>query len=357
MNKMSFYNMAREKIIDFSSKDPAAIIAREQGVLGLTRILMCMESLGLDSSDVFLVALPDFTYTRNMSRWNAGFPYGCIITLGKTNPLFIPIDFRPNCCGVIFVKIQGSIGDGINYVKKYHEFINRNDEIAKTDFNRRNHFIGIYEDKLTGEYYGLIHGSFAFIKKAMYSEHNERLYQITKKQQILGSQFLYLQGKEAEEYYNEYMCMEKKSIEYRRQIAEYIFTDCKIIFHGIHEGFHGKNTILLGAYASCIPFEYPMMLSPEMNLPIVLSNIPVELGKNKFFCAPHGGGYGLSNVQSAEHMENEYLLKFGNGSKMITNNIIDMPFYYRNNVDEVWCSEYRMGMPKQELVPIYNFKV
>ena len=181
MNKIDFYNMAKEKIIDFSSMDPTAVIAKEQAILGLTRLLICMDSLGIDSKEVGLFALPDFTYTRNMNRWNAGFPCGCIITLGVINPAFIPIDFRPNCCGVIFVKFQEEIKEVSFYVKKYHEYIFSHDEIDKTDFNRGNHFIGIYKDKVNNDYYGLIHSSFTFAKKFMHSDHNEQLYQNAKK--------------------------------------------------------------------------------------------------------------------------------------------------------------------------------
>lgn len=355
MKNLDFYRLAQDKFIDLSSGDPTAVIAKEHGILGLTRLLVCMDSLGIDIEPVSFVALPDFTYTRNSSRWNAGFPYGCIITLGDSNSSFIPIDFRPNCCGVICVKLNNFVKETDYYIKNFNSLVKNHDEIDKTDFNRRNHFIGIY--KSNNEYYGLIHGSFKFIKEAMYSNHNKELYHRIKKMEILGSEISYLIGNEADEYYNYYLSLEQKSIEYRTQIAECLFPNSEVIFHKIHEGFFSKNTILLGAYADNKPFSYPLMLSPEINLPLVTVNTPVSTNSGSFYCAPHGGGYGLSNVQQAKYVENEYTLIYSNGASMITNNIIDMPFFYRKNVGEIWCERYKMGEIERNFQPIYNFKI
>ena len=79
---IKYYNESIKHFIDLSTKDATANIAKEHGIIGLTRLNICMEKLDLDISNNFFIALPDFTYTRNALRWNAGFPYGCIINIG-----------------------------------------------------------------------------------------------------------------------------------------------------------------------------------------------------------------------------------------------------------------------------------
>ena len=136
---IKYYNESIKHFIDLSTKDATANIAKEHGIIGLTRLNICMEKLDLDISNNFFIALPDFTYTRNALRWNAGFPYGCIINIGQTIP-FIPIDFRPNCCGIIFAEVPNQDYDIEQIQKKYLEIINSYDDINPNDFNKRNHF-------------------------------------------------------------------------------------------------------------------------------------------------------------------------------------------------------------------------
>jgi len=125
----------------------------------------------------------------------------------------------------------------------------------------------------------------------------------------------------------------------------------------IHEGFWDKHTLLIGGYVSNTPFKCPMMLAPQVGLPIFSVENPITQINDSFYCAPHGGGYGLSNVLTAQSIGKEYLLNLTSGSKIITNNIIDLPFYYRCNVDALWSDKYSMGKVVHELSPIYNFKI
>lgn len=105
----------------------------------------------------------------------------------------------------------------------------------------------------------------------------------------------------------------------------------------------------------------PIMLSPEEDLPITNINEPVEISPNKIlFCAPHGGGYALSSVISSEKCNgsaNNYIVTYTNKSKMLTNNIIDMPFYYRGDSAYKWCNEYKKGVIVDKLTPVFNLKI
>ena len=42
---------------------------------------------------------------------------------------------------------------------------------------------------------------------------------------------------------------------------------------------------------------------------------------------------------------------------MITNNIIDMPFNYRNNAVQLWKDKYNVCQIVLELIPIINLKI
>lgn len=355
-----YYNKSIKHFIDLSAKDATANIAKEHGIVGLTRLNICMEKLGLDISNNYFIALPDFTYTRNSLRWNAGFPYGCIINIGQSVP-FIPIDFRPNCCGIIFAEVPTQDFDIGEIKSKYFELIHSYDNIDPTDFNRRNHYFGLYCDEKKDRYYFLIHGSFSFVKTNLYSEKNNDLLSQAFSIDILGTPFYFLKDNEASLYYDKYLHFEQMSMQYRELILKELFPDAHILFHRTHEGFMDIGTILLGAYADNIPFTCPIMLAPEEDLPITDINEPVKISTTKtLYCAPHGGGYALSSVVSAEKYKrdaNDYLVTYANNSKMLTNNIIDMPFYYRKDSADKWCNQYRKGDIVDKLKPMFNLKI
>ena len=65
----NFYTKATKSFINYSSNDATAIIAREHALLGLSRLIACLNYLGSPCEDVRMIALPDFTYTRNPNRW------------------------------------------------------------------------------------------------------------------------------------------------------------------------------------------------------------------------------------------------------------------------------------------------
>lgn len=355
------YNQAIKLFHDYSTGDPTAILAKEHGLIGLTRIIMCMQRLGIDTSHVDFIALPDFTYTRSRLRWNAGFPYGCIIKFHDDDVPFIPVDFRPNCCGVILAELQDFSVSILDIQRKYYDIVNSYSEIDSSDFNRRNHFMGIYKCETNQKYYYLLHGSFNFAKNALYSEKNETLANGVQSMAIMGESFLYLIGSQAQAYYNNYKKYEELTVNYRELITKALFPDAKILFHRTHEGFNGIHTILLGAYADNHPFCCPIMLAPECDLPVVQIDTPILINNSEIYCAPHGGGYALGQISEVEmidkKIEGDYLLTYSNNCKMLTNNILDMPFYYRTQTERYWCDIYHMANESLRLRPIFNLKV
>ena len=358
----NFYTKATKSFINYSSNDATAIIAREHALLGLSRLIACLNYLGSPCEDVRMIALPDFTYTRNPNRWEAGFPYGCIIYIPQMDIPFIPIDFRPNCCGVTFAEIPTFNENLSNFRNRYMNVIRKYSKVDHKDLNRRNHFFAIYHNIQNNKYYCLLHCSFKFVKHTLYSEHNKLLEGI-KTYNFFSQDFHYLIGKEAEEYYNMYLQLEKETLSLRSLIIHELFNDAHILLNRTHEGFMGINTYLLGAYADCIEFTYPLMLSPDSNLYVVNVNKEIELcSQRSIYCAPHGGGYALDSIVSAHISNNrendeEYVLQFSNNCSFLTNNILDMPFNYRNNTAHDWCTKYSIAEIKETLLPIINLKL
>lgn len=197
-----YYNQAVGQFHDYSTGDPTSVLAKEHGLIGLTRIIMCMNMVGINPSHVDFIALPDFTYTRNKLRWNAGFPYGCIIKFHEDDVPFIPVDFRPNCCGVVFAELPEFNESALSLQQKYYNIVSSYSELDSNDFNRRNHFMGIYQCEKNKKYYFLLHGSFNFAKRALYSEKNESLFLDIKSEIIMGEPFTYLIGSQAQSYYS-----------------------------------------------------------------------------------------------------------------------------------------------------------
>ena len=357
-NYILSYKKALNNFIDLSSKDSTSYLVKERGLIGLTRLLICMEELGIENG-AKLIALPDFTYTRNQLRWDAGFPYGCIVKINNPYNNFIPLEFRPNCCGVVFGEIPNKDYDFNVLKNRLINFINKSHYIDSNDFNKRNHFIGIYINPETGKYYALLHGSFKYVKNNLYSERKNKWSNKIQKKDILNKEILYLYGHDAIEYYNDYKIYENESSKLRLDIMNYLFfNEFKVLFNETHEGFRDINTILLGAYSSNTSFQCPIMLSADEDLYYINVNKPLSNIDDNFYCAPHGGGYRLSSIVNAKQLNHdEFILTYPNKSIMITNNIIDLPFNYRKNTISLWCDKYEFGESILKLKPILNLKI
>ncbi len=359
--RIQFYKKAINNFIDMSTKDATASVSKEHGIIGLTRILIAMEKLGISDGDCRFLALPDFTFTRSPRRWGAGFPYGCIIRTSGSNEKipFIPLDFHPNCCGVTLAKIPYFDEDINSLQKRFNEIMNSYNELSLDDFKRGNHFIGIYHHN--NEYYVLIHGSLDLVKSNLYAHRSKNVQSYMKTLDILNAPFNFLYGETAEIYFQEYLEYERKTLFYRKAFIMDLFPNAQVIFNKTHEGFYNMNTILLGGYVSSTPFDCPIMLSAGTDLSLVNINNPSNIGGEKIYCSPHGGGYSLNEVidakKTSKEIDSDFILFFNNGSKMLSDNLLSLPYSYRTDTDKYWCDIYNMGSIKKKLKPVLNMKI
>lgn len=363
MERLDIYEYANKNLLDYSGQDSTSNLIKEYAIYGLYNLLSAIDEIGGSVENTRLIALPDFTFSRNEHRWRDGYPYGSIISMDTNNIPFMPLGFRPNCCGITMCKLSGGKINPNEILEKRERLSTLFPDLSKDDLNRGNHFIGIYYDKENSEYYSIIHGSFSFVKfgyqslpglytdKTKYWDNKKHTYRTP------YTKFEYLIDDAAIEYYNAFKTYDKITKKNREKIAEFLFEGCNIIFNETHEGLFNEHTIILGAYVMNHPFSCPIMLSSETNLPIVeINKIISDLG---FYACPHGGGYYLTNMKDGHYnsQKSVYEITYTNNAKLITTDIRNLIYTYRTNTDNVWINTFNLGRYTKRLQTIYNFKL
>lgn len=366
MNKISIYQYANKNIIDYTGQDSTANLLKEYAVYGMYNLLSALNEIGGSVENTKLIALPDFTFSRNEYRWKAGYPYGSIICIDSNNIPFIPLGFRPNCCGITMCRILKKCIEPEKIIKKVQQLSNIRLNLSNDDLKRGNHFIGIYSNESKNEFYAIIHGSFSFVKSGynnlpgLYIDKTNYWNQKKKIFHTKYTAFEYLVDDDAIEYYNVFKEYEYITKENRRKIAEFLFDECEVIFNETHEGLFDSHTITLGAYVMNHPFLCPIMLSAETDLPIVkINKAIINSDPTSIYACPHGGGYYLSNIKDGHYNgENDkYIITYTNNAKLITSDIRNLIYTYRTNTDNIWINKYHLGEYKNSLRTYYNFKL
>ena len=365
MNKMEIYERAIQSIVDYSSGDITSCLIKEYAIKGMYNLLSCLDDIGIGGKETKLIALPDFTFSRNDNRYNSFFPYGSIIHIDTPEEIFIPLGFRPNCCGITMLELAKP-DENIDRIKTRLSTLAKLDlGIASDDLNRGNHFIGIYKNLSTSQMYAIIHGSFNFVKSGyndipgLYIDKtdywNDKLCVYNENDVY----FPYLIGDNAIHYYNSYMHHEQATKELRKKIAHHLFPNSSVIFNETHEGFYQYNTITLGAYIKNIPFTAPIMLSTESDLSIINTSRPLTDISSNIYACPHGGGYALKYVVDGLYNVNThiYKLQFENNAVMETTDIRKLIYDYRTNTDLIWSGTHAFGNIIDRFVTIYNLKL
>lgn len=365
---MNFETMANTSTIIRSTEDPTSKVAHTNALRGFSMILSCLDEKDALGNNSRLITLPDYTYTRNNNRWNAGFSNGYILHLDSQVP-FIPVGFRPNCCGIIISKIGEFNYKKHEFEKFYRKAIKNIADVNTEDLSRMNHFLAIYKEPNTGVHYALLHCSFNFVKKG-YGELSGLSIDECKSwagklqtHHYNDDELKYLIGDDALEYYDNYTKLEKLSRDKREIIMSTLFPNSKTKFSEVHQGFFNINTILLGAYASNEPFKCPIMLKEDKPLPYVSVEKPIKIGDISFYCAPHGCGYKIKkqNKEGRKISTHSGLIyiedKIGNEIVTSAKDPFNVNFEYRDNAHILWCDEFKMGKIENEYIEVANLKI
>ncbi len=365
MDKLSIYEYAKKNIVDYTGKDSTANLLKEYAFYGMYNLLTTLNDIGGSVENTKLIALPDFTYSKNEFRWRAGYPYGSIISIDSHGIPFLPLGFRPNCCGITMCKIDKNNAEPQKIMQKVADLSSLKLDISDDDLKRGNHFIGIYYDEKYEQYYAIIHGSFSFVKSGYHNLpglYIDKTNYWDRKKKTFRTEFTsfdYLIDEDALEYYSVFKEFEKITKTNREKITHFLFDNCETIMNETHEGLYDSHTIVLGAYVMDKPFSCPIMLSAEKDLPIINVNRTIDGLNRKIYACPHGGGYSLTDIKEAHYNSdnNKYELTYSNNAKMFTSDIRNLIHKYRTNTDVLWTKEFNYGDYKSILKTQYNFKL
>lgn len=400
MNSDYLLKLARSRIFSIGASDASAMISIMNASYGLGKIIYALEKIGLDSSSVYTVFAPDGGISRNHSRWDAGFSYGCVVNWAnpKNSASATFPQIKPNACGVLACKLKSSanvpsIEDLQNRLyesQKTGVVIEKND--MKFNLGVSNHFIELckveksnYDHLKKDDIVAFIHTSPSELKMDLYD------YDLWKNKggkwidTPLGAIFT-LVGDLADAYYKKYREIDLFGRIKREKIAEILFDDFEIICNPTHQGLSQVDTVRLGLYDSSdntTSKDKPVFpLTLRWDLPIYLiEGLPnineknvVHINPNngekisndmqdlflKLNILPHGGGYSLPFSSQGWSIKNNgygrsFVHKTGRRS-YVFHKPSELPYYYRGKevLDKVVKHEF--GKVAASFKQIYTLK-
>lgn len=385
---------AKDHLFPLGLNDSGAKIAASVMTFGLAKIHYLQEALGYRPNAFFLSA-PDFTITRNTYRFGHGIGYGGILSWGNGKDKWIPLDIKPNACGMLIGGID-EIKSCEQLIKALEELKNDPGEIEGTnikwDFNKSNHFINLFKVKDNQElppYVFVIHGAGDEFRSdnqnqfGLYIDKSQILKSLAHTLETPFGEINYLSDELAEEYLNFYLAVEEFTKQRRRYVAHQLFGKFSLISDQNHQGLIGINQMVLG----CHKFYdtetiYPLMLRAD--LPAYLlqgkNNLTSEqinrLGfkerarkleiydqLHKINILPHGGGYHFPDIldvgktwQLSGNIYYELLTTSGIGKKIVQH-VREIPYEYRGQ--EVLSRTLDLDLAKlyATLIPQFTLKI
>lgn len=388
---------AKELIFSMGIGDVAEELCIMNMRYGIAKLLYLQREFGLKETPHF-IGTPDITVTRNKTRWNQGFGYGGKIVFGSKKTLkILPLDIKPNACGMLV----GGINSLPPYEKLVENLLKLNEKDIKIDgikikwdFYESNHFIDVFEvEPLEGNsfppYAFILHTSSSELKGetkrgiGLYFDVSKALRKKAKTLDTPFGKIHYLEGKDAEEYYDFYFYADEFSKRKRLIAGENLFGSFDIISNEIHQGILNKGEILLGAHH----FEddkkiFPFVMRSDLPAYLVkgIPNIKKEFIKSLGFLKrakrygiteslrnsniiPHGSGYNFPHILSIKGVKEigekrlfEILLTWGTEGVEVIQSPRDLPFEYRGQKVFIRSLECSLFKPIAKLHPVYVLK-
>jgi len=401
MDRQTLLQRASEHIFSTGLDDSGARLGLVNMRYGLAKIHLAQEALGL-TPDATFIAAPDLTVTRNLSRWRSGFGYGGRLTWGDGQQEWLPLDLKPNVCGML--------AGGLSRLPERDALLQRVQTLqaeklsidgvsVKWDFGESNHFINVFRAT------PLDNGSFlpyAFVMHAAGSElrgetaWGDRLYwdrseALQRKTEILETPFgplRVLTGQDARDYYA--FCQRADDFARKRRllVAQRLFDDIALYNNEAHQGLASMNDMVLGSYLMEEKKEkavFPLTLQASLPAYLVrgrpnLSEAVIErlgLGERarrlglydrlrSANVIPHGGGYTyphLRDVLSVIEMGQQRYFELSIGAdgasngRQIVSDVRDMPYAYRGMEVVERVVELGLGDLVAQLDPVYVLKI
>jgi hypothetical protein len=349
---------------------------------GLAKLHCLQEALGWPADAAF-IATPDMTITRNANRWASGFGYGGKIIWGDGTRELIPLEVKPNCCGMLVGALE-QLPDPRELLENLHRL--ERDQVlldgipVEWDFQKSNHFIDLYRvvpnsDLELPPYAFIVHGSGSELRgenprgDGLYWDHSAALRRKAMRVETPFGPVLALVGEEARAYYRYYQEVLDFTLRRRALAARRLFGPYRLIANLCHQGLGHSNEILLGCHAiEGDPDQlYPMVLRADLRAYLLRGrpNLSAEtiarlgfeerareLGQYERLRAanllPHGGGYQLPEVAGVLHSEDRggvryfHLRQRGTAGPLIVSGVKELPFQYRG--EEVLEQTLALGL-------------
>lgn len=372
---------------DYSLGNEIAYLTLKEGLI---KIHKYMDLNGLEEKAIFIGA-PDLSITLNSNRFLNGFSIGGKLKWGNGDVEFIPVDLMINSCGVLSGFIENlpskqSILEKIRKLQSRRLVLNGMD--INWDFGRKNHFIAVFESIKSNKFAFIIHSSAPEFKKdnckgiGLYPTESKILKEKIKNLNTPYGNLRYVDGNDADAFYQQYCLSEQFSKDRRAYVASEVFGDFELISNVTHLGLTDMNTCLLG----CYEFEnekevYPFLTTPSSSSYLVKGNRNIDLSLLKKFniahkanelgyekeivnanMIPHGLGLDVNiNLNSAiitKTFEDGYEIKDRNSNySLFFDDINNLEHKYNSNNVLKRAIDLKMCNIIDEMKPIYQFKI
>lgn len=394
MEKEKRLEKASQHIFSMGLNDSGAKIGIKVMSYGLAKIHCLQEELGL-KPNAFFLGSTDLTITRNVYRFNQGFGYGGVINWGTGKVKILPVDIKPNACGMLV----GGIDEFIScteLIQSLEELKNDPGEIAGTnlkwDFNTSNHFINLFQvsdnDQLP-PYIFVIHGAGDEFR----GDHDNQFGLYIDKSKILYSKAYtlftpfgpinYLLDEMVERYFEFYQAVEEFTKQRRLYVAHQLFKKFQLITDQCHQGLTSVNQMILGCHKfSDEKTIFPLMLradrpgflltgkynlTPNHLINLGFAKRAESLGLYDELCQanilPHGGGYFFPDILNVEKVReiglNRYyeLNTISGLGKKIVQHLREVPYEYRGQEVLDHTLQLDLGRVCATLIPLYSLKI
>lgn len=394
MERENRLQRACEHIFSLGLDDSGAKIAMQTMAFGLAQLHCLQEHLGC-SADAFFLGSPDLTVTRNVYRFTHGIGYGGIISWGDGSFEWLPLDVKPNACGMLVGGISEPV-DPVHLIDRLEILKEEPVVIEGTrmqwDFNASNHFINLFQvvdNPGLPPYVFVIHGAgdeFRGDHAGHYGLYIDKSPLLRERASVLTTPFgevHYLTGKDASEYLEFYEAVEEFTRQRRDYVAEQLFGSYTLITDQNHQGLAGLNTIILGCHTfSDEETLYPLMLRPDrpgyllsgrFNLTeeqleeAGLTQRAERLGLyerlQKVNLLPHGGGYHFPEILNVERVLERHGRRYfslamtaGMGRKLVEH-LREIPYEYRGQQVLTRTLDLGLGEKRATLIPIFTLKI
>lgn len=140
---------AEKYLFNLGMQDTAGRIGEINAIWFIAKMHYIQEKLGYEPK-AMVIGSPDFTFQKSVDKFQASVPEGAKVIWGGNSYNFIPVEIRPDFCGMLVGGADDSSYD--NILDKLYEMKRKRYEIDSVEIQLRNfspgsHFLNVYEIK------------------------------------------------------------------------------------------------------------------------------------------------------------------------------------------------------------------